>query len=68
MGVVLEGGDTDLRRDLASKILLDRLGDNPAMVCRFIEEVRIASQLQQRGEVRSMRWAAFRAKARGQEP
>jgi serine/threonine protein kinase len=51
MGVVLEGRDTDLGRDLASKILLDRLGDDPAMVCRFIEEAQIAGQLQQRGVV-----------------
>jgi len=32
MGVVLKGRDTDLGRDLAVKVLLDRHGDDPAMV------------------------------------
>ena len=49
--MVLEGRDTDLGRDLAVKVLLDRYRDDPAMVCRFIEEAQIAGQLQQRGDV-----------------
>jgi eukaryotic-like serine/threonine-protein kinase len=51
MVVVLKGRDTDLGRELAVKVLLDRLGDDPAMVCRFIEEAQIAGQLQLRGVV-----------------
>ena len=49
--MVLKGRDVDLGRDLAVKVLLDRHGDAPAMVCRFIEEAQIARQLQQRGIV-----------------
>ena len=64
MGVALKGRDTDLGRDLAVKILLDRHGDDPAMVCRFIEEAQIAGPVSSR----SMSWAALRAKARGREP
>jgi hypothetical protein len=48
MGVVLKGRDTGLGRDLAVKVLLDWHGDDPAMVCRFIEEAQIAGLLQQR--------------------
>jgi hypothetical protein len=51
MGVVLKGRDTDLGRDLAVNVLLHRHGDDTAMVCRFIEEVQIAGQPQQRGVV-----------------
>ena len=51
MGVVLKGRDTDLGHDLAVKVLLDRHGDDPAMVCRFIEEAQIAGQLQRPGVV-----------------
>jgi serine/threonine protein kinase len=51
MGVVLKGRDTDLGRDLAVKVLLDRHSDDPAMVCRFIEEAQIAGQLQHPGVV-----------------
>ena len=46
MVVVLKGRDTGLGRDLAVKVLLDWHGDDPAMVCRFIEEAQIAGQLQ----------------------
>ena len=49
--MVLKGRDTDLGRDLAVKVLLDRHGDKPAMVCRFIEEAQIAGQLQHPGVV-----------------
>jgi eukaryotic-like serine/threonine-protein kinase len=51
MEVVLKARDTELGLDLAVKILLDRHGDDPAMVCRFIEEAQIAGQLQLRGVV-----------------
>jgi hypothetical protein len=51
MGVVLMGRDSDLGHDLAVKVLLDRLGDDPVMVCWFIEVVQVGGQLQQRGVV-----------------
>ena len=51
MEVVLKGRDTDLGRDLAVKVLLDRHGNDPVRVCRFIEEAQIAGQLQQSGVV-----------------
>ena len=49
MGAVLRGRDTDLGRDLAIKVLLDRHKDKPRVVQRFIEEAQIAGQLQHPG-------------------
>ncbi len=51
MGVVLKGHDTDLGRELAVKVLLDRYCDHPAMIRRFIEEAQIGGQLQHPGIV-----------------
>ncbi len=51
MGAVLKGRDTDLGRDLAVKVLLDRHRDSPEMVRRFIEEAQIGGQLQHPGIV-----------------
>ena len=51
MGAVLKGRDTDLGRDLAVKVLLDRHRDRPEMVRRFVEEAQIGGQLQQPGVV-----------------
>ncbi len=51
MGAVLKGRDTDLGRDLAIKVLLDRHRDRPEMVRRFIEEAQIGGQLQHPGIV-----------------
>jgi serine/threonine-protein kinase len=51
MGVVLKGHDVDLGRDVAIKILLEELGDNPPVVQRFIEEAQISGQLQHPGIV-----------------
>ena len=68
IGLVLKGRDTGLGRDLAVKVLLDRHGDDPAAVCRFIEEARSQASSRYAGSSRSMSGAALRAKARGQEP
>jgi len=51
MGAVLKGRDTDLGRDLAVKVLLDRHKDNPGLIRRFIEEAQIGGQLQHPGIV-----------------
>jgi serine/threonine protein kinase len=48
---ILEGRDTDLGRDLAVKLLLDRHHDHPDMVRRFVEEPQIGGQLQHPGVV-----------------
>src|SRR5262249_6031593 len=51
MGVVYRGRDPDLGRDLAVNVLhADRRGD-PAVRQRFVEEARIAGQLQHPGVV-----------------
>ena len=49
MGAVLRGRDTDLGRDLAIKVLLDKHKQNPAVVRRFVEEAQIGGQLQHPG-------------------
>src|SRR5207244_59043 len=41
MGAVLRGRDTDLNRDLAIKVLLERFADDPAVLGRFVEEAQI---------------------------
>ena len=51
MGAVLKGRDTDLGRELAVKVLLDRHRDDPDLVRRFVEEAQIAGQLQHPGIV-----------------
>jgi len=51
MGAVLKGRDTDLGRDLAVKVLLDKHRDNPGLIRRFIEEAQIGGQLQHPGIV-----------------
>ena len=51
MGVVHKGRDTDLGRDLAVKVLLERYRDHPAMIRRFVEEAQISGQLQHPGVV-----------------
>jgi tetratricopeptide (TPR) repeat protein/tRNA A-37 threonylcarbamoyl transferase component Bud32 len=51
MGVVLKGRDSDLGRELAVKVLLERYRDHPAMIRRFIEEAQISGQLQHPGVV-----------------
>jgi hypothetical protein len=48
MGAVLRGRDTDLGRELAIKVLLDRHLGDPDLVRRFVEEAQIAGQLQPR--------------------
>ena len=51
MGAVLKGRDTDLGRDLAVKVLLEKHRDNPGLIRRFIEEAQIGGQLQHPGIV-----------------
>jgi eukaryotic-like serine/threonine-protein kinase len=51
MGVVLQGRDEDLGRDLAVKVLLEKHRDNAELVRRFIEEAQIGGQLQHPGIV-----------------
>src|SRR5262245_15061067 len=51
MGAVLRGRDTDLGRDLAVKVLLEKYVNRPDVARRFIEEAQIAGQLQHPGVV-----------------
>ena len=51
MGAVLHGRDTDLNRDLAVKVLLDRYRNDPDVLRRFFEEAQIGGQLQHPGIV-----------------
>jgi len=51
MGVILKGHDADLGRDVAVKVLDQRLADRPEVVQRFIEEAQIGGQLQHPGIV-----------------
>lgn len=51
MGIVLRARDPDLGRDVALKILGTELGERPDLEQRFIEEARIAGQLQHPGIV-----------------
>jgi eukaryotic-like serine/threonine-protein kinase len=51
MGAILKGRDTDLGRDLAVKVLLEKHRDRPEMVRRFVEEAQIGGQLQHPGIV-----------------
>jgi serine/threonine protein kinase len=51
MGAVLKGRDTDLGRDLAVKVLLEKHRDNPGFIRRFVEEAQIGGQLQHPGIV-----------------
>jgi len=49
MGTVVKGHDTSLRRDIAVKLILEKHLDRPGLVQRFVEEARIAGQLQHPG-------------------
>ena len=51
MGAILKGRDSDLGRDLAVKVLLDRHRGQPDLVRRFVEEAQIGGQLQHPGIV-----------------
>ena len=51
MGAVLKGRDSDLGRDLAVKVLLEKHRDNPGLIRRFVEEAQIGGQLQHPGIV-----------------
>jgi serine/threonine-protein kinase len=49
MGVVLKARDLDLGRDIAVKVLLEGHADKTEFARRFVEEARIAGQLQHPG-------------------
>ena len=49
MGKILRGRDTDLGRDLAVKVLLDKHIQKPDVIQRFVEEAQIGGQLQHPG-------------------
>ncbi|MDB5352155.1 MAG: pknB 22, partial [Planctomycetota bacterium] len=51
MGAVLRGRDSDLNRDLAIKVLLEKYAENVEVLGRFIEEAQIGGQLQHPGIV-----------------
>ena len=59
MGAILKGRDNDLGRDLAVKVLLERHGNDPELVRRFVEEAQIAGQLQHPGIVPVHELGAF---------
>jgi eukaryotic-like serine/threonine-protein kinase len=59
MGAVLQGRDPDLCRDMAVKVLLEKHRDDPALLCRFVEEAQIAGQLQHPGIVPVYRLGTF---------
>ena len=49
MGAVLQATDTALGREVAVKVLLDKYGPKSTAARRFVEEARIAAQLQHPG-------------------
>lgn len=49
MGVVFKGRDSDLRRDVAVKVLLERHQGEAELIRRFVEEAQISGQLQHPG-------------------
>jgi serine/threonine protein kinase/Flp pilus assembly protein TadD len=51
IGVVLKGQDTELGREVALKFLHEKHRSNPVLLRRFLEEARIAGQLQHPGIV-----------------
>jgi tetratricopeptide (TPR) repeat protein/tRNA A-37 threonylcarbamoyl transferase component Bud32 len=51
MGIIHRGHEADLGRDVAVKVLQPRHHDQPELVGRFVEEARIAGQLQHPGIV-----------------
>lgn len=51
MGIILKSHDTDLGRDVAMKVLDEKLLQNPAILHRFVEEAQIGGQLQHPGIV-----------------
>ncbi|WP_159452299.1 serine/threonine-protein kinase [Singulisphaera sp. GP187] len=51
MGVIFQGRDLELGRDLAVKVIREEHRDHPEMVRRFVEEAQIGGQLQHPGIV-----------------
>ncbi|MHC4164943.1 MAG: protein kinase domain-containing protein, partial [Planctomycetota bacterium] len=49
MGIIVRMRDANLGREVAMKVLKPRHADNQAMVQRFVDEARIAGQLQHPG-------------------
>jgi serine/threonine protein kinase len=50
-GVILQGRDNELGRDVVFKVLREEHQDNPALQRRFIEEARLSGRLQHPGVV-----------------
>jgi serine/threonine-protein kinase len=59
MGAVLKGRDTDLGRDVAVKVLLEKHTSRPEVAQRFLEEAQISGQLQHPGIVPIYELGAF---------
>jgi serine/threonine-protein kinase len=59
MGAVLKGRDTDLGRDVAVKVLLEKHTGRPELAQRFLEEAQISGQLQHPGTVPVYELGAF---------
>ncbi|MEZ6008160.1 MAG: serine/threonine-protein kinase [Planctomycetota bacterium] len=51
VGVVLQGSDADLGREVAIKVLREEFENQPDVVKRFVEEAQIGGQLQHPGVV-----------------
>ena len=51
MGVIFAGWDTLLDREVAIKVLLERLRENRSLIDRFLDEARITGRLQHAGIV-----------------
>ncbi|MEE8468205.1 MAG: serine/threonine protein kinase, partial [Planctomycetota bacterium] len=51
MGAVMKAHDLDLGRDVALKVLHEKLASDPAILQRFVEEAQIGGQLQHPGIV-----------------
>jgi serine/threonine-protein kinase len=49
MGAIFKGHDTELGRDIALKVLLESHAEKSSLAQRFVEEARIAGQLQHPG-------------------
>ncbi len=46
MGIILDGQDLDIRRELAIKVLIEREASDPESKARFLEEAQIQGQLE----------------------
>jgi serine/threonine-protein kinase len=51
MGVIYQAWDTQLDREIAIKVIREKISDNPTAIRRFLEEARITGELQHPGVV-----------------